>query len=316
MTTETKREDNPRFHEIANIFPLMDEESFQALVKDIDENGLTDPVIMLDGKILDGRNRWLACQQLGIAHREVKFDQLKLGTEDPHAFVWSRNVQRRHLNGGQIAMAAEKLETLKRGQRADLSETSPEVSAPKTRKQIAKQTGASPASIDKARRVRRQGKPELAEAVEKGDLSLNAADRIARLPEEEQDEVLKSDKPAGEAARREQGRQKRPVTRKGPGPATVMRGHMTGHQSGVRDVILIHKFWAEHEDKIGEMDLKDLREFIKNLEEARRAASQLLTLLTEKLIPEWTLEGKQPPLLSTALNKIDAAAKSGEGESE
>ena len=30
MTIDTKREDNPRFHEIANIFPLMDEESFAA----------------------------------------------------------------------------------------------------------------------------------------------------------------------------------------------------------------------------------------------------------------------------------------------
>lgn len=304
MTTETRSEDNPRFHEIANIFPLMDDESFEALVKDIDENGLTDPVVMLDGKILDGRNRWLACQSLGIAHREVKFDQLKLGTEDPHAFVWSRNVQRRHLNAGQIAMAAEKLETLKHG--GDRTgETSGEVL---NRKKIAKQTGASAASIDKAKRVRRQGKPELAQAVEKGDLSLNAADKIARLPEEEQDEVLKADNPVAEAVKREAKREKRPVARKAPNPSVVMRGHMTGHQSGVRDVVLIHKFWAEHADEIENMDPADLRAFVKDLEEARRASSQLLSLLAEKLIPEWTLEGKQPALLSTALNKIDRAA--------
>jgi len=116
------------------------------------------------------------------------------------------------------------------------------------------------------------------------------------------------------AARKEQARQKRAY--KGPGPATVMRGHMTGHQSGVRDVQLIHKFWTEHADEIGNMDPADLRTFVKDLEESLRAASQLLSLLAEKLIPEWKLEGRQPALLSTALNKVDAAAKGDAGESE
>lgn len=307
MTTTTT--ENSRFHPIANIFPLMDGDEFEALVADIKANGLTDPIVMLDGKILDGRNRWNACQRLGIAHKEIKFEQLKLGSDDPTAFVWSKNVMRRQLNAGQIAMAAEKLETLRHGQHPEKSEgeTSPEVSAPKTRKKIAKETGASAASIAKARRVRREGKPELAEAVEKGEITLNAADRIASLPEEEQDEVLKSEEPAKEAARKEQARQKRPVTRKAPSPTVTMRGHMTGHQSGIRDVQIVHKYWAEHADEIGKLDGDELRTFIKDLEESRRAASQLLTLLGEKLIPEWTLPGKQPALLSTALNKIDQA---------
>lgn len=308
MTTEQRREDNPRFHPIANIFPLMDDDAFAALVKDISENGLTDAVVMLDGKILDGRNRWLATQELGIPHREIQFEQLQLGSDDPMSFVWSRNVQRRHLNAGQIAMAAEKLETLKHG--GDRTgETSGKVL---NRKQIAKQTGASPASIDKARRVKRQGKPELAQAVEKGDLTLNAADQIARLPEEEQEQVLKSENPVAEAARREQKREKRPM--KPPNPSVTMRGHMTGHQSGIRDVVLVAKFWAEHTEEIEKLDGGDLRSFIKDLEESRRAASQLLSLLAEKLIPEWTLPGKQPVLLSTALNKIDRSTEGADGE--
>lgn len=305
MTTQV----NPRFHPIANIFPMMEGEEFDALVADIKANGLTDPIVMLDGKILDGRNRWMACQQLGIAHKEIKFDQLQLGSDDPTAYVWSKNVMRRQLNAGQIAMAAEQLETLRRGQHPEKAEgeTSGEVSTPKTRKKIAKETGASAASIDKARRVRRQGTPELAKAVETGEITLNAADKIARLPEEEQAEVLKSEAPAKTAAQKEQARQKRPVARKAPSPTVTMKGHMTGHQSGIRDVQIVQKYWAEHADEITKLDASDLRSFIKDLEESRRAASQLLTLLGEKLIPEWTLPGKQPALLSTALNKIDNA---------
>lgn len=304
--------DNAHFHPLANVFPLMDDDAFEELVADIDANGLTDPVVMLDGKILDGRNRWKACQRLGIPHREIKFSDLKLGSDDPASFVWSRNTVRRHLTSNQRDMAAQAMEELAWGQHPDKAgENSTESSAParkpKTRKQIAAETGATVTGMNRAKRVRSKGTEEVVKAVESGDLSLRAADRIARLPEEEQVEVLKSENPASAAARKEQSREKRPVTRKAPSPTVTMKGHMTGHQSGIRDVQLVHKYWAEHADEIEKLDGDDLRRFIKDLEESRRAASQLLTLLGEKLIPEWKLPGKQPALLSTALNKIDNA---------
>ena len=317
MTTETKREDNARFHPLANVFPLMEEDAFAKLVEDIEQNGLTDPIIMLDGKILDGRNRWLACQQLGIAHREVKFDQLKLGTDNPAAFVWSHNAMRRHLTPGQMAFAFEELANLGWGQKASGNGQFSDENAPKTLDEVAEETGVSKATLSKARVVKKKGTPKVAKAVKDGSLTINAAERIAKLPEEEQEEIMADPKPEAAAARKEQDRQKRAYSkpvRKGPGPAVVMKGHMTGHQSGVRDVQLINKFWVEHTDEIEKLDPADLRVFVKDLEESRRAASQLLSLLAEKLIPEWTLEGKQPVLLSTALNKVDAAAKSGDKE--
>lgn len=292
------------FHPLANVFPLMSDEEFRALVVDIDANGLTDPIVMLEGKILDGRNRWKACQQLGIPHREIKFDELKLGSDDPAAFVWSRNTVRRHLTSGQRDMAAQKLEELGwGGNRSKLSTES------LTREKIAEKTGATVTGMARAAKVRKRATPKVVKAVEDGDLSLRAADRIADLPKEEQEEVMESPKPAEEAARRVQTKKRVAPARKGPSPATVMRGHMTGHQSGVRDVQLIQKFWAEHADEIENMDTSDLRTFIKDLEESRHAAGQLLSLLSEKLIPEWTLPGRQPASLSTALNKIDAASK-------
>jgi len=54
------------FHEIAGIFPLMEKEELEALTKDIAENGLQEPIILYEGKILDGRNRYLACLQAGV----------------------------------------------------------------------------------------------------------------------------------------------------------------------------------------------------------------------------------------------------------
>jgi hypothetical protein len=309
--------DNPRFHPLANVFPLMDDESFAQLVEDIDRNGLSDPVIMLDGKILDGRNRWLACQKLGIAHREVKFDQLKLGTDDPASFVWSHNAMRRHLTTGQLALAFEEMAKLTEGgQRKSFSGENADKA--KSLSEVAKETGVSKATLSKARVVKKRGTPKVAKAVKDGSLTINAAEKIAKLPETEQEEIMADPKPAEAVARRESAaKATKPAPRKGPGPAVVMRGHMTGHQSGVRDVVLIHKYWAEHADKIDDMDPASLRDFVKDLEESRRAAGQLLSLLSEKLIPEWTLPGRQPSLLSTALNKIDAASSAEENpESE
>ena len=57
------------FHPIANLFPLMEGPEFYALVADIKANGLHHLVVVFKGAILDGRNRYRACQEAGIAVR-------------------------------------------------------------------------------------------------------------------------------------------------------------------------------------------------------------------------------------------------------
>src|SRR3990167_4602051 len=90
-----------RFHPVADIFPMMDEPEYEALKQDIMEHGLLEPVWLYEDQILDGRNRWLACQQL---EKEAKTREYK--GKDPVAFVISMNLKRRHLNSGQKATAA------------------------------------------------------------------------------------------------------------------------------------------------------------------------------------------------------------------
>jgi len=60
-----------RFHEAASIFPLVKGEEFTALVADIRQHGQREPITLhQDGSVLDGRNRYRACRQIGI---EPKF---------------------------------------------------------------------------------------------------------------------------------------------------------------------------------------------------------------------------------------------------
>jgi len=111
------------FHPLANVFPLLEGEEFDALVADIQASGLCEPVWLYEGQILDGRNRYRACQVLGIECATRDY----LGN-DPLAFVLSMNLQRRHLDESQRAMIAARLATMRQGERTDLVEISTKLS--------------------------------------------------------------------------------------------------------------------------------------------------------------------------------------------
>ena len=48
-------------HDYSNIFPMIEGEDFMQLVVSIRDHGLDHPIVIFDGKILDGRNRFAAC---------------------------------------------------------------------------------------------------------------------------------------------------------------------------------------------------------------------------------------------------------------
>ncbi len=87
------------FHPAAGIFPLMPPDDLSALAADIKANGQKDPILRWRGLILDGRNRFLACQKAGIVPRFEEWD----GDGSPVKLVASLNLHRRHLNSGQRA---------------------------------------------------------------------------------------------------------------------------------------------------------------------------------------------------------------------
>jgi hypothetical protein len=107
-----------QFHPLADLFPLMEGEDFDALVADIAANGLREKIDLYQGKIVEGRNRYRALQRLGInpsADQKQYFrkaiDAHTVGGEiAPHeqsnddrvrAYVISKNIHRRHLTPEQ-----------------------------------------------------------------------------------------------------------------------------------------------------------------------------------------------------------------------
>ena len=97
-------------HPYAAIFPMMDRKALQELVASIRDDGLEQPIVTFEGKILDGRNRSLACANAQVKPRYVKYKG-----NDPLAYVVRANLTRRHLTASQRAMVAAKMANLKVG---------------------------------------------------------------------------------------------------------------------------------------------------------------------------------------------------------
>lgn len=271
---------DPHFHVLADAFPLISGDEFEELVKDINENGLLQPVVMYEGKILDGRNRWRACQRLGIPHTEKKFSG-----EDAAAYVWSVNAVRRQLTASQKALAATKLVTAKQGDNANT------IDGKVTTAEASRISGVGKRTTTRARRVVLEAVPEVVAAVESGELSVATAERISALSEPEQLAVMEST-PVKELAKAvPDGRDHKAKLTVVPDEAEKPKGPGRGYvgpktqlirmleASSAEGAKLRTRTWAENREIVPELDSEQLDAFVKDLRAEGRAITQLIKLI-------------------------------------
>ena len=178
------------YHEVANIFPMMSDDEFSALVEDIRANGQRQPIYIHDGKIVDGRNRYRACQKLGIEPDTRVWD----GVGSLASFVVSLNLQRRHLTSSQKATVAVDVlpmleaeakerqraagEEFGRGKLTQLIEEAIDEprkkSSSEATQQAAQMVGTNRQYVYDAKRLRDEA-PELLERVRSGELTIPQA---------------------------------------------------------------------------------------------------------------------------------------------
>ena len=172
------------FHEVANIFPLLDNNRLEELAENIKQSGLLNPITIYENKILDGRNRDLACV---IASVEPSYTEYQ--GNDPLGFVVGQNLHRRHLSESQRALVAGRIANLEHGGDKRESQVA-NLPLGISQEQAAEMLNVSKRSVTSARRVLDEGAPELIQAVEQGTVSVSAAAQVTELPEEEQKEVV------------------------------------------------------------------------------------------------------------------------------
>lgn len=166
-----------QYHEFCRIFPALNEVDLQSLADDIQKNGQRHPIIIdEDGAVLDGRNRLAACQLRGV---EPEFEVFQGSEAEKLEFVVSLNLSRRHLDSGQRAMVASKLATLRHGVNVEKQDARIQASSI-TQGEAADRLNVSRNSVQTARKVQEHAAPEVVEAVERGELSLNKAAKLTK----------------------------------------------------------------------------------------------------------------------------------------
>ena len=181
-------------HAVADIFPMMDADDYRALVDDMRVHGQREPIWLLDDLILDGRNRYKACAEIGLTPLVQEY----VGPTDDAsliAFVVSLNLKRRHLTAsqkaaiglrvkGQLQEANPPGRPAAEGNGGNISTISSNAAA-KNRDLAGEIVGVSGRYIDEAEKIA-DAAPDLFNEVLTGTLSIPDAKREIKQREKEQ----------------------------------------------------------------------------------------------------------------------------------
>lgn len=180
-------------HPYAEMFPALEGEAKQALLQDLKENGQQEPVVLWQGKVLDGRTRQALLVYL---KQPVKYREFRGDDDKAFRFALSANLHRRHLTDQQRAMVAARAATLKphRPAAADNGAARPTL----TVGQAATLLDVPERQVKKARRVEERGTKALKAALQEGLVTLEDAYHVARYPAKVQDAAVEKLK-AGKA---------------------------------------------------------------------------------------------------------------------
>jgi len=183
-------------HPAANIFPMIKGAAFKELVDDIRENGINEPVVFWNGKLLDGRNRSMACLEIGIDPLDHAID---IDPEtDPVAFVLSANLHRRHLGETEREAVAAKIANLKHGEVGNGRKVDGSNDLSKSTADAAAQLNVSESGVKRAKAALKGGCKSLIEALEAGEIpSSTAKNFVKAVPDKkEQAKILEHGLPA------------------------------------------------------------------------------------------------------------------------
>ncbi len=177
------------FHPYANLFPLMEGPELDAFVADIRDKGLHEQIVLHDGKILDGRNRYRALAAIGRDGDPRHFidfaRMLFVNPGEPLDYVLSKNLRRRHLTESRRAMVAARLANMPAHRPSDKS-----ANLRTSQADAAKRLNVSARLVSAARSVQENGTPELTGAVDTGKIAASVAAQAAKLTPEQQHQVV------------------------------------------------------------------------------------------------------------------------------
>ena len=166
LKTMSKTISKMELHPLCEIFQQGDDRTLSEMADDIARNGLNDPIVRYEGRILDGRNRFLACKMAGV---EPRFEEYT--GDKPFEFVISKNLYRRHLDTSQRGMLGQKVYEL-----VSRDGTPSKM----TVEQIAKHFKVGTTIVKEAGKVVAGGSESMQKSVQEGKVSVHKAATAVR----------------------------------------------------------------------------------------------------------------------------------------
>jgi hypothetical protein len=182
-------------HEYADLLPLASGKSREVLLASLatgfDKN---HPIVLINGLVLDGRNRLILGAESGLKKEDFSFREFNPSTDGESAleFVSRENLSRRHLSEGHLSLIAVNIaklitEKLKAKAKVTSEESTPPTGAEVTkpvkaaakvpshvaREEAAKEVGVSTDAVKKAQLIAKY--PDISKQVEEQKISLDAA---------------------------------------------------------------------------------------------------------------------------------------------
>ncbi len=170
--------------EYRDLVPRLSSEDFARLEDSIKREGVRDPIVINpEGIILDGYTRFEIATAQGL-----KFETVERSFADKFEekeFVIKANLERRHLTSGQRSILGLKLEEIeaekakeRQGTRTDIEQNNirpdlPRSSMGRARDKAAKVVGVSGSTLDKAKKIQKEGTPEQREKLVNGKSSVD-----------------------------------------------------------------------------------------------------------------------------------------------
>lgn len=184
--------------EFKKLIPALTAEEFKQLEENILKDGIRDPLVLWNGYLIDGHNRYQIAFKHGLVYKTID----KEFEDESQVKEWMINNQfgRRNLSNYQRSVLALELESVfskrakeQQGQRNDIKPTLAISKPIETRKELSKIANVSHGTLDKVKLIQAQATPEVKAQLSNGEVSINQVYQEIKKEEKQIEKQIKID---------------------------------------------------------------------------------------------------------------------------
>ena len=177
--------------EFKKLIPALTAEEFKQLEENILKDGIRDPLVLWNGYLIDGHNRYQIAFKHGLEYKTID----KEFKDESQVKEWMilNQFGRRNLNIYQRNVLALQLEEVfsvkakeQQGKRTDLLATLPKSEPINTRKEIAKIADVKESTLGKVKFIEKKASPEIKAQLSTGEVNINQVYQDIKKEEKQQ----------------------------------------------------------------------------------------------------------------------------------